>query len=387
MKIIHVSHHYYPVVGGLEKAVQNLVEKLARMGHEVHVITSRFGAENRPKEEVINGVYVHRVKTLRPHFPDLTCPLEYVEKVLRDANIVHGHSQNSLFTVKVIEKAKKLGIKTVIYFMAIDALHDHPNPLVRFLGPYYANYMLKKAIALSNIKLVKSSRDLEILRNGYGVEAFYVPDGVSEEIVNAPNMAEEFREKYGIREPFIVYIGRLHRLKGVDILIKAMSIAVKEYSRLRAVIIGPGDPKPYKELARRLGIESNVVFLGHVDEKIKIGALDASIALVLPSICSYVEVFSIVISEAWARGKPVISSAVGEIPYRVKHMINGLLAPPRDSKTLAEAIMLLAEDKELSIKLGAEGRKNLMTWNEIASKMLKIYEKFHNEDVATYTYS
>jgi glycosyltransferase involved in cell wall biosynthesis len=188
-------------------------------------------------------------------------------------------------------------------------------------------------------------------------------------------MAEEFRERYGIRESFIVYIGRLHRLKGVDILIKAMSIAVKEYPRLKAVIIGPGDPKPYKELARRLGIGSNVAFLGYVDEKTKIGALDASIALVLPSVCNYVEVFSIVISEAWARNKPVIASAVGEIPYRVKHMINGILIPPKNAQKLAEAIITLLNDENLRTKLGAEGKKSISTWNEIAVKINSIYKQ------------
>ena len=375
MKIVHVFHNYYPVVGGLERAVQSLAEELAKMGHEVHVITSRFGAENRSKEEVINGVYVHRVKALRLHFPDLTYPLEYAEKVIRDADIVHGHSQNSLFTVKVVEKAKRLGIKTAMYFMAVDALYDHPNPLVRLLGPFYASHMLRKAIALTKIRLVKSFRDLEIMRNRYGVESIYVPDGVSEEIVNAPNMADEFRERYGIRESFIVYIGRLHRLKGVDVLIKAMSIAVKEYPRLKAVIIGPGDPKPYKELARRLGIGSNVAFLGYVDEKTKIGALDASIALVLPSVCNYVEVFSIVISEAWARNKPVIASAVGEIPYRIKHMINGILIPPKNAQKLTEAIITLLNDENLRTKLGAEGKKSISTWNEIAVKINSIYKQ------------
>jgi glycosyltransferase involved in cell wall biosynthesis len=376
MKIVHVHHHYYPVIGGIERAIQSLAEELVKMSHEVHVITSRFGAEDKPKEEVINGVYVHRVKALRLHFPDLTYPLEYIEKVIRDADIVHGHSQNSLFTVKIVDKAKSLGAKTVTYFMAVDALYDHPNPLVKFLGSFYANYMLKKAIELSDIRLVKSFRDLKILRSRYGVEAIYVPDGVSEEIINAPNMAEEFRERYGIREPFVVYIGRLHRLKGVDVLIKAVSIAVKEYPKLKAVIIGPGDQKPYKELARRLGIENNVVFLGYVDEKTKIGALDASIALVLPSICNYVEVFSIVISEAWARNKPVIASAVGEIPYRVKHMTNGLLVPPKSPKALAEAITILLQNKELAIKLGVEGRKEIMTWREVAIKMLNTYKGY-----------
>jgi hypothetical protein len=162
------------------------------MGNEVHVVTSWFGAENRPKEEVINGVHIHRVKALRPHFPDLTYPLEYVENILRDADIVHGHSHNSLFAVKVVEEAKDLGIKTAMYFMAVDALYDYPNPLAGFLGSFYTRHMVRKAIELSDIRLVKSFRDLEILRSRYGVEALYVPDGVSEEIINAPHMAEAY---------------------------------------------------------------------------------------------------------------------------------------------------------------------------------------------------
>ena len=274
MKIVHVHHHYYPVIGGIERATQSLAEELAKMGHEVHVITSRFGAENRSKEEVINGVYVHRVKALRLHFPDLTYPLEYVEKVIRDADIVHGHSQNSLFTVKIVEKAKSLGVKTAMYFMAVDALYDHPNPLVRFIGPYYAKYVLKKAIALSDIKLVRSLRDQEILSKKYGVEAVLIPDGVPEWFLSHRYCGDEFRRRYGIDSDYALYVGRLHPLKGVDILIKALHRIVKSSINLKLVILGPGDMGSYRELAQKLDIDKNVLFLGFVDEEIKICAID-----------------------------------------------------------------------------------------------------------------
>ncbi|MCX8137678.1 glycosyltransferase [Pyrobaculum aerophilum] len=49
MKIVHVHHHYWPVVGGLENAVKALAEEQARLGHEVHVVTSAYGAEGRPR--------------------------------------------------------------------------------------------------------------------------------------------------------------------------------------------------------------------------------------------------------------------------------------------------------------------------------------------------
>jgi len=374
MKIIHVYHYYPPVIGGLERAVQNLAEEQARMGHEVHVITSRFGVEKRPKEEVVNGVYVHRVKALRLHFPDLTYPLEYRESVLRDADIVHGHSQNSLFAVKVVEKAKSLGVKTAMHFMAVDALYDHPNYFVRLLGPFYANHMLKEAIELSDIRLVRSLRDQVILSKKYGVDAAFIPDGVPEWFISHRYGGEEFRGRYNINYDYVLYVGRLHPLKGIDVLIKAFHDAVESSIDLKLMVIGPGDLKPYKELAQRLGVDKDVLFMGFVDEETKIDAIDGSLAVVVPSVCDYVEVYPMIISEAWARGKPVVATRVGGIPYRVKHMVNGLLVPPKEPKALAEAIIMLAENKELATRLGVEGRKEVMTWSKVATQMLNMYK-------------
>jgi len=376
MKIIHVFHSYWPAVGGLENVIRLLAEGMAKLGHEVHVVTGVYGAENKPKENVVNNVYIHRVETFRPKFPDLTYPLEYPVDVLKNADVIHGHSQNSLFTVMMVEKAKKLGVKTVMHFMSVDAFSDHPNPLVRLLAPHYGKWILQKAFRISDIKLVRSRRDEEILKRKYSIDAIYVPDGVSDELLRKPSMTENFIQKYAIYEPFVVYVGRLHRLKGVDIFIKAMSFVVKEVPELKAVIIGPGDQRPYRVLAQKLGVERNIVFLGFVDEDTKIGAVDASLALVLPSICDYVEVYPMVISEAWARTKPVIASSVGGVPYRVKHGVNGLLVPPRDSYALAKAIVEIYNDRNFAEKLGREGKKEIHSWSEIVDKLINIYKNF-----------
>jgi glycosyltransferase involved in cell wall biosynthesis len=372
MRIVHVIHHYWPFIGGIENVVKALAEGMVKLGHEVHVVASRYGAEGRPREEVVNGVHVHRVRSVRLGYPDLTYPLEYPINLLKSVDVVHGHSQNSLFTVKMIKKAKELGVKTVTHFMAVDALSDHPNALVRLLGPLYGRWTVLRAIRSSDARLVKSLRDREMLKSRYGIDAIYVPDGVDEELLNTPNKAEEFKAKYGINDPFVVYIGRLHRLKGIDVLIKAISIATRE-EPITAVIIGPGDQRPYRELASRLGVGRNVVFTGFVSEEVKISAIDASTALVLPSISNYVEVFSLAITEAWARGKPVVASAVGEVPYRVRHMVNGLLVPPRNPKALAEAILQLIRDRKLGERLGAEGRERVTTWGKVIDELLKLY--------------
>jgi len=227
MRIVHVIHHYWPFIGGIENVVKALAEGMVKLGHEVHVVASRYGADGRPREEVVNGVHVHRVRSVRLGYPDLTYPLEYPINLLKSADVVHGHSQNSLFTVKMIEKAKELGVKTVMHFMAVDALSDHPNALVRLLGPLYGRWTVLRAIRSSDVRLVKSLRDKEMLKSRYGIDAVYVPDGVDEELLNTPNKAEEFKARYSINEPFVVYVGRLHRLKGIDVLIRAISIATK----------------------------------------------------------------------------------------------------------------------------------------------------------------
>jgi len=353
--------------------IKALAEGMVKLGHEVHVVTSRYGADGRPREEVVNGVHVHRVGSVRLGYPDLTYPLEYPIDLLKNADVVNGHSQNSLFTVKMIEKAKELGVKTVTHFMAVDALSDHPNSLVRLLGPLYSRWAMLRAIRSSDTRLVKSLRDKEMLKSRYSIDAVYVPDGVDEGLLSMPNKAEEFKAKYNINDPFVVYVGRLHKLKGIDVLIKAISMAAKEEPTLTAVIVGPGDQRPYRELANRLGVGRNVVFTGFVSEEVKISALDASTALVLPSMSNYVEAFSLAITEAWARGKPVIATTVGEVPYRVRHMTNGILVPPRNPRALAEAITLLTNNKELDKKLGTEGRKNICIWDEIVDELIKIY--------------
>jgi glycosyltransferase involved in cell wall biosynthesis len=139
---------------------------------------------------------------------------------------------------------------------------------------------------------------------------------------------------------------------------------------LKAVIAGPGDQRPYTTLAENLGVKNNIVLIGPLYGKVKIGAIDAALAITLPSLR---ETFPLVIMEAWAREKPVITTPVGDIPYRVKHRENGILIPPRNPKALADAIILLFQDENLRKKLGASGKKQIYIWNEIVTKLIEIY--------------
>jgi len=375
MIVVHVNHTFYPVIGGLERAVQRLAEAQARLGHEVHVVTSTYGACGRPREERIGNAYVHRVKALKLGYPDLTVPLEVPRDVLKRADVVHIHSQNSYFNVRIAEEAKKVGVPVAVHFMAVDALRTHPNFVKRWLGYVYQRLMTRRALGLADLRFVKSFRDKRVLEEKYGVEAAYVPDGIDEYFLTKPRNPSLFRNTFGVDEEYVfLYIGRLHPAKGPQILVEAAAHLrryVKE--RFRVVLIGPGSQDWLSALARRLSVGDLVLLTGPVDEDVKISAIDASTCVVIPSLYDYVEVFSLVASEAWARRKPVAAFAVGELVYRVKHGVNGLLVERRSPRALAATLKDVVSGR-YDFKID----EKLYTWEEIASKLVEFYDKLHS---------
>lgn len=380
MRIVHIFHNYYPVIGGMERAMQRLAEEQVRIGHEVHVITSTHGARDRPREEELNGVYVHRIRGWRLRYPDLTIPLEVPEKLLKHTHVVHIHSQNSLFNIVLAKHAKRLDKPLVVDFLALDYLKSHTNPLIRYLGGYYQGKIQREAVKLVDKAITLNERDYSILRSKYGIEPEIVPHGIDERYLTKPKNDKIFREKYGVyAENVIAYVGRIHPSKGLDVLIKALPLIMREVDDVIAVIAGRGSEVYRKRLVRlvkSLKVEDEVKILGYVGEDEKISLLDASKVFVFPTRHSG-ETYPLVIDEAYARGVPIIATKVGALPYRVKHMKTGLLVPPNNPSSLAKAVIALLKDDDLLTRIYEELRGikgSLSTWKQVCMKLGSVYE-------------
>ena len=206
--------------------------------------------------------------------------------------------------------------------------------------------------------------------------AEYLPDAVPDYYFTVEKAdPDEFREEFGIKqEKIFLFIGRTHKLKGPHILVKALKYVGENVA---VVFIGPdgGYLRETLDLAGRIGVKNRVYMLGYVNEETKIKALDSATALVLPSLADHVEVYSLVVSEAWARGKPVIASRVGEIPYRIRQYVDGVLVNPSDPKALVEVMLKVAHDDELAREMEKNGRKNVFSWREVAVKSLQLYRR------------
>ncbi|HOT27446.1 MAG TPA: glycosyltransferase [Candidatus Ozemobacteraceae bacterium] len=149
-------------------------------------------------------------------------------------------------------------------------------------------------------------------------------------------------------------LSRLHRVKGVDILLEACAGLCSRYP-LRIVIGGDGKERGnLGTLAARLGIDACVEWTGPVSSPKEF--LDTLDIFVAPS---REEAFGITICEAMDRNLPVVASRVGGIPEIVRDGVDGLLVPPEDRNALARAIERLLQDEPSRLAMGISGNRRV----------------------------
>ncbi|HJU68166.1 MAG TPA: glycosyltransferase family 4 protein [Gemmatimonadaceae bacterium] len=179
----------------------------------------------------------------------------------------------------------------------------------------------------------------------------------------------------------ILFVGRLIERKGVHHLIRALG-AVRERTPARLVIIGDGPERPrLEELARDAGVAEHVVFSGRVsDDELRHAYASASV-FVLPSVLDArqdTEGLGVVLLEAMNYSVPVIASAIGGITDIVQHDRTGLLVPPGDERSLAEALGSVLNDATLARRLGEAGRHRLQeafSWDRIVDRWEAVYRR------------
>lgn len=155
----------------------------------------------------------------------------------------------------------------------------------------------------------------------------------------------------------IVFLGRLKKYKGIDVLVKAMKLVVKEIPEVRLIVVGRGDRgEELKNLVRTLHLENNIEFYGFVSENKKIEILQMANVAICPS---FKEGWGITVIEANACGVPVIASDVSGLRDSVVNRKTGFLTPYGDSEGIAKKIILLSKNRKLSDELS----KNAIEWS------------------------
>ena len=167
--------------------------------------------------------------------------------------------------------------------------------------------------------------------------------------------------------PTFLYVGRLKRYKGVEIAVRALAEARGARPDVTLEIAGQGDDLPRLQgVARRLGVESAVRFLGFVPEEEKRRLLRRAWAVMFPS---PKEGWGISNVEAAGCGTSALASDSPGLRESVRHGETGYLVPHGDAHALAERMLALAADPALVARLGrgARGFAETLSWDRTAT--------------------
>jgi D-inositol-3-phosphate glycosyltransferase len=180
----------------------------------------------------------------------------------------------------------------------------------------------------------------------------------------------------------LLFVGRIQRLKGLEVLVRAFARLNDLDARLLIVGGQPGTSHESREISRlqhlvaRLGIEDRTRFVGAVAHDRLPLYYSAADVTVMPS--SY-ESFGLVAVESLACGTPVVATRVGGLTSIVHDGETGLLVPWRDADLFAEHLRRVLADTRLRQSLASQARASVLGygWDRIADAHLALYEDVH----------
>jgi glycosyltransferase involved in cell wall biosynthesis len=353
MRILQVIPVFSQSFGGTVTNVRSISKELAKR-HEVTVFTTTaldLKHDIDEKTETINGFSVTYFKrSLKPlcysgFFGELNLSFDMMRSVkqkLADFDVIHLHSWQQFPDVLIHHFATKYKVPYILQTHGSLPIIGDKRLLKLLFNVTFSNKLLNgaaKMIALTPIE-VKQYESMNASRQKIEV----VPNGIDlSEYEHLPAKGL-FKKKFGIGhdEPVVLYLGRIHQIKGIDFLVKAFVNVLKAVPKARLVIVGPDDGYliGLTDLVTSLGLSKHVTIVGPLYGEAKLEAYVAASVFVLPS---RYEAFSYSVLEAMACGVPMIISKACAISSFLEDNTCLIVDPFNESLELALKNMLLDE--------------------------------------------
>mgnify|MGYP001381095607 CR=1 FL=1 len=363
--ILHVVRQFYPAIGGIENYVLNLAAFQVQQGYNVTVVTlnRNFTDDSKltPAETILPGIKIVRI----PFFFSKKYPVAFgVLRYLDEADIINVHAVD--FFADFI----------ALYRM----IHRKKTILVTHGGFFHTKwgYRLKKIYFNTITRLLIKSFDAVIGCSENDITVFKPLVPSIKLIHNGVNVQPYIKTKKAFNRYELLYVGRIDTHKGVDKLVRFVSVLREKGLPVRLNIVGPdwkGLLPMLKELARNSGVEDHVTFKGPVSDG-ELRDIYASAHLFLSA--SEYEGFGISAVEAMASGTLCALHAIESFSRLLAEKSFGVICDFNDLSDTAERIIPLLElpDNEY-YNLSEEARKysESFSWEKTAGKINRIYEQ------------
>jgi len=402
--------------GGVPKIVYPSMERMIRE----NIVDNAYWVSLNPvgPERVVAGkIRVHNI-SLAPH--EVPAYTHMKERIWEEIHDIERHKispsdfaayakYNWLCATKMFELSpidifyihdfQQLQVGNMLGLSAPTLFRWHIPLDLSKVDPYMKNFIVRCMESFDAV-VVSCRRDLEgLIRAGYRGKAYQVYPSINDELWIEPKSSdvERFCSTFniGADDRIILVVGRMDRIKGQDVAIKAMPKLIREFPNLKLVLVGNGSfsgskvgglshPKSslwrnqLHGMVRELGLEKHVVFTGYLPDELLRAAYKRAEVLVLPSIK---EGFGLVVGEAWVYKKPVVVSRGAGASEMVIEGTNGYTFGPGDVKELSNKLGIVLRDSEMAARIGERGSEigKVLSLEEGVKRISRIFKEIINE--------
>ena len=359
LRIVEANPTYIPYFGGIERRMHFIAHNLAKMGHDVTVLSAQF-PDTKAEEDTEYGYRIVRVPSkfinlYNPPYISSKGALDILNKI--DPDIMNYNYRWAPSFDK--DMANFSGKKVFTY-------HNQWGEGVgyqHFFSNINDNWYKKKLDRYDHIVAVAENIRTDLINRGYS------PDKVTTIEYGLESVPERATEE----KDFILNLGRLVPTKGLEYLIEAM-----QYVDQKLVLCGTGpEEKKLRKLVRKYGLEDRVEFRGFVEEEEKEELMRTCKFFVMPSLF---ETYGLAALEVISYGKPIVCTDVNGLPDNVQDA--GYFVKPRDAKGLADAMNALLADPEMRRRKSDAGVRIAHSRTaEVQTKMVEdLYYRILNNE-------
>jgi len=380
MKICHITWEYPPrIVGGIARHVEDLTKALAKLGHEVSVVSLEF--PGAPSYEELDGVKIYRAPSDvgHPHF--LTWALLFnnsIEKRLADIDedfdVLHVHdwltAPSGISAKHFLRRPLVATLHSTEYGRStLQSIDSFTIDSWEWWTTYEANKVIVTTYSMRHEVCGHFHAPWE--------KVWIIPNAVDVSKFRASVDRNAVRARYNVgpNEKLVLYVGRLVPQKGVEFLIQAVPRIGGRFHDAKFVIVGEGWLRGHLEsLANSMGQRWRINFTGFIPDSELIALLRSADVLVIPSVY---EPFGIVALEGMAAGVPVVASQVGGLAEVVEHDKTGEYVYMRNPESIAwgvERVLSNPDHAAWLVKNGHEAVERVYSWEAVAKKTTELYE-------------
>lgn len=359
MRIIHVTHSFYPCIGGVERNIEDICRGMIGMGHESDVVSLDRCSNSEvilPPFEEYDKIKIYRIPFIDLKFYKVA---PRVLNIVKRYDIVHIHGIG--FFSDFLSMKKFLHGKPLVLSTHGGIFHTKSISLIKKIYfNVFCRLTMKKIDRLVSI----SKKDKRMFSKIS--DSLIIPNGI------------DFRGLSGTKrrdENSFLYLGRISKNKRIDDLIRTFSHLKKSMPDLKLNIAGrdwEGIEIDLKFMVDRLGLKENVNFLGEVDEKTKTELLAGNRFFVS---ASEYEGFGISVLESMATGSVPIVNDIEAFSEYIKNGKNGFIIDFSDHEEAARRILEISKMKDLDgIAKSSRETARKFDKEKIIGKFVKLYK-------------